>query len=135
MTIKNSLNLRRFGGREKGRQWMETRTQNRAKDPVCGMDVDLGETSLGTQHEGRDYYFCGRSCLDAFEKNPGKYLKPKGVVGRFIERLARSNREEFGRGARLAIKRYLTWSLTCQLLGSKQVFHCLDLSGGLPRRR
>jgi len=95
---KNNKALRSFDSQKDGENLMEVHASTMAKDPVCGMDVNPEGTNLVAQHKGRDYYFCAQSCLDAFEKNPGKYLKPKGVVGRFLERLARSNREEFGSG-------------------------------------
>ena len=43
-----------------------------AIDPVCGMAVgpDKGYVKL---HEGRQYRFCSRACLDKFEGNPGQY--------------------------------------------------------------
>jgi YHS domain-containing protein len=87
-----------LSGEGKGEHLMEVQSHNRAKDPVCGMEVDASESNLVAQHKGKDYYFCAQTCLEAFQKNPGKYLKPKGVVGRFIERLARSNQQEFGSG-------------------------------------
>lgn len=70
-----------------------------AVDPVCGMEVIPGKTKLVTVHEGHSYWFCDRACREAFEANPRKYLnpRPKGWLGRFLERLAKANQEEFGR--------------------------------------
>jgi len=48
-------------------------------DPVCGMPVvaDQGYTKM---HQGRQYRFCARACLDKFEANPEQYLAlRKGV--------------------------------------------------------
>jgi YHS domain-containing protein len=73
-------------------------TNVRAKDPVCGMSVDPSLTDLVTVHEGRRYYFCAKGCQTAFEKNPRKYLKHKGFLGRFIDRLGKTNQETFGSG-------------------------------------
>jgi YHS domain-containing protein len=44
-----------------------------ALDPVCGMAVgaDQGYTKV---HQGRQYRFCSRACLDKFESNPERYL-------------------------------------------------------------
>ena len=44
-------------------------------DPVCGMTVAAGQ-GYGKMHEGTLYRFCSRNCLDKFEADPGKYLKP-----------------------------------------------------------
>lgn len=49
-------------------------------DPVCGMEVDV-EKGYGKMYEGNLYRFCSRDCLDKFEAEPGKYLKPQGDHG------------------------------------------------------
>ena len=48
-----------------------------ATDPVCGMPVvaDQGYTKM---HQGRQYRFCSRACLDKFEANPERYLTQAG---------------------------------------------------------
>jgi len=38
-----------------------------AKDPICGMDVDE-KTGLKVRHQGREYFFCSRNCLEKFAK-------------------------------------------------------------------
>ncbi len=69
---------------------------NMAIDPVCGMNVAPGENVWTTNHNGKSYWFCARECREAFEKNPGKYLKRKGWFGRFLDRMNRANEEQFG---------------------------------------
>lgn len=59
-------------------------------DPVCGMKVDPSETAIVATHDGCSYYFCADGCRKAFEANPGKYLKPKGWWGRYLERLEKA---------------------------------------------
>lgn len=49
----------------------------RANDPVCGMDVPAGQGYTKT-HEGREYRFCSRVCLDKFDANPGQYASVQG---------------------------------------------------------
>lgn len=46
------------------------------KDPVCGMEVSRLTAFAETNYEGKTYYFCSPGCRDAFEAEPGKYLKP-----------------------------------------------------------
>ena len=46
-----------------------------AKDPVCGMEVDM-DTDLHFEYEGETYYFCSRGCRLEFEDDPEKYLDP-----------------------------------------------------------
>ena len=68
------------------------------KDLVCGMRIDPKETRQCASLKGRQYFFCSKACRDAFLKNPGKYVKSKGFIGRYLDRLARSNEKEFGSG-------------------------------------
>jgi YHS domain-containing protein len=44
-----------------------------SKDPVCGMAVGAGQ-GYTKVHEGRQYRFCSRVCLDKFEANPQSYV-------------------------------------------------------------
>ncbi len=39
-----------------------------ATDPVCGMHVEEGSTSLASEKEGRKYYFCSTTCKLQFDK-------------------------------------------------------------------
>ncbi len=43
------------------------------RDPVCGMSVDP-KTALATEHEGHRFFFCHQSCLDAFGRDPQRYV-------------------------------------------------------------
>jgi YHS domain-containing protein len=43
-----------------------------AMDPVCGMEVRAGE-GYAKMHQGREYRFCSRECLDRFESEPLRY--------------------------------------------------------------
>ncbi len=42
-------------------------------DPVCGMQIDTETAFASIEHEGTTYYFCSRSCRDAFEADPAAY--------------------------------------------------------------
>ena len=46
-----------------------------AKDPVCGMMVDVAGARYTSQYEGKTYYFCAKSCQTSFERDPTKYLE------------------------------------------------------------
>jgi YHS domain-containing protein len=70
-------------------------------DPVCGMEVNPGQTRLLAIYRGHSYWFCSKDCRTAFEMNPRKYLdgkraKRKGWLKRYLERIAGVNREEVG---------------------------------------
>ena len=43
------------------------------KDPVCGMPVEPGK-GYTENHEGREYRFCSRKCLDKFDAGPQRYV-------------------------------------------------------------
>ena len=44
-----------------------------ARDPVCGMSVEVGKGARA-EHGGEMYYFCCSHCQQAFEGNPEKYV-------------------------------------------------------------
>jgi Cu+-exporting ATPase len=52
----------------------------KARDPVCGMDVDTaGARAAGRhlRHRDTDYVFCSTRCLEKFRAEPAKYLSPE----------------------------------------------------------
>jgi YHS domain-containing protein len=48
----------------------------RTIDPVCGMEVDPARAAIKIDYEGKTHYFCNAGCLDAFIREPSKYLLP-----------------------------------------------------------
>jgi P-type Cu+ transporter len=46
----------------------------KAKDPVCGMDVNPATARYRAVDKGREYLFCSAGCLAKFEANPEKIL-------------------------------------------------------------
>lgn len=51
-------------------------------DPVCGMRVEPAtavEKGLHHQHDGVDYYFCGKGCYLDFGDDPARYLDPSYI--------------------------------------------------------
>lgn len=45
---------------------------NKTIDPVCGMELEPGESGLSVRRKGRTYHFCSSGCKDAFEKQPAQ---------------------------------------------------------------
>ena len=45
------------------------------KDPVCGMMVDPVKAAGRSEHEGKEHYFCSRSCKEKFDREPAKFLE------------------------------------------------------------
>ncbi len=43
-------------------------------DPVCGMQVSP-DTPLRHSHQGQEYRFCSRHCLERFRTDPGRYAR------------------------------------------------------------
>lgn len=72
------------------------KTHEPTRDPVCRMRVDPGSTDHVSIYKGRSFYFCAEGCKNTFERNPEKFLKPRGFFRRFLDRLADSNEQTFG---------------------------------------
>jgi xanthine dehydrogenase accessory factor len=45
-----------------------------AKDPICGMTVDVRAAKYKSEFEGKAFYFCCGGCKQTFDKQPDKYL-------------------------------------------------------------
>ncbi len=76
-------------------------SEGKIVDPVCGMTVDPKGRKLFSIYSGYKYYFCAEGCLKSFEADPEKYLDPKpakkkGWFGRYLDRMAKINKKEFG---------------------------------------
>ena len=52
----------------------QAKKPEKATDPVCGLSVDKNP-DLSATHSNTTYYFCSRADMDAFKKNPDKYIK------------------------------------------------------------
>lgn len=63
------------------------------RDPVCGMEVGVADSSLQYVHEGTPYAFCSARCLHAFEENPASFL------GRKIGGVSKAKRKSIAYGA------------------------------------
>jgi xanthine dehydrogenase accessory factor len=48
-----------------------------AKDPVCGMMVEIATVRFSSEYAGTTYYFCASGCKRSFDKEPGKYIQPE----------------------------------------------------------
>ncbi len=45
-----------------------------AKDPVCGMTVNLDAAKPTREHKGETYHFCSQKCHDRFTADPEHFL-------------------------------------------------------------
>jgi xanthine dehydrogenase accessory factor len=46
-----------------------------ARDPVCGMTVDVATSEFYWDYLGTRYYFCCEGCRHAFQEEPERYLE------------------------------------------------------------
>ena len=46
---------------------------NEARDPVCGMFVNVSGAKYKSAHKGSDVYFCCAGCKQTFDRQPEKY--------------------------------------------------------------
>ncbi|MEO8433843.1 MAG: YHS domain-containing protein [Pyrinomonadaceae bacterium] len=42
--------------------------------PVCGTTVNKQTAAGSLTHEGTTYFFCSAHCVEAFRKDPGRFL-------------------------------------------------------------
>ncbi len=57
------------------------------RDPVCGMRID-GTRPRHLKYDGRDHYFCSRSCEEEFAADPDRFLR----AVRLLPRINRARR-------------------------------------------
>lgn len=51
------------------------------KDPVCGMKIDVAVAARMITYNSVSYVFCAPGCLQAFLRNPERYLEAKPPRG------------------------------------------------------
>ena len=66
--------FQRLSGRRRAGQELKGSGRT-AKDPVCGMEVDVEKAAGISVYSGQAYYFCAPGCKQAFDANPEKYLR------------------------------------------------------------
>jgi xanthine dehydrogenase accessory factor len=50
-----------------------TLPREEAKDPICGMMVDVGGAKYKSDFRGSSFYFCCPRCKQTFDQQPEKY--------------------------------------------------------------
>jgi len=48
--------------------------QQQAKDPICGMTVNVGAAKHKSEYDGKAFYFCCASCKQKFDKQPHLFV-------------------------------------------------------------
>lgn len=69
-----------------------------AKDPVCGMAVSEEGAAHLLHFAHETLYFCSTTCKEtyALQSRITKPVTKKGVIGRFLEKLAKENEQSSG---------------------------------------
>jgi xanthine dehydrogenase accessory factor len=52
--------------------------RNEAKDPICGMMVEVSTAKYNSEFHGNSFYFCCASCKQTFDRQPDKYALTAG---------------------------------------------------------
>lgn len=50
-----------------------------ARDPICGMLVDIDDAVFTSRWMGKDFYFCASGCRDLFAEDPARFAKPESL--------------------------------------------------------
>jgi voltage-gated potassium channel len=65
---------------EMGARMMVSKARKIVLDPVCGTEVDPAKTQFVSEYEGEKYYFADKECLEAFQKNPKRFVDMKRAL-------------------------------------------------------
>ena len=49
--------------------------ENKARDPICGMSVDIDGAKHRSEYAGKTFYFCCAGCKAKFDAEPGRYAQ------------------------------------------------------------
>jgi xanthine dehydrogenase accessory factor len=64
----------RSGTAKQKREVERAVARQEAKDPICGMMVDIGEARHKSEFRGNAFYFCCAGCKQKFDKRPEQYV-------------------------------------------------------------
>ena len=69
-----------------------------ATDPVCRMDVAEKGAKYMIHFEHETLYFCSEECRESYARQSGmkEPAGKKGVIGRFLEKIAKASQDSYG---------------------------------------
>jgi P-type Cu+ transporter len=70
-------------------------TSDHAIDPVCGMTVNPATAAGSFEHKGETYFFCSAHCLEAFRKDPARFINRAQQQGKPEPKPIQIARREF----------------------------------------
>ncbi len=59
-------------------------TAAKVKDPVCGMEIEIGKAKGNSTYQGKTFYFCTDECKKSFDSNPQQYSTKAARAGAAI---------------------------------------------------
>ncbi len=65
---------------EMGARVMVSKARRTIMDPVCGTEITPSTAKFTWEFEGQKYYFDSKECLEAFEKNPSRFVEMVGLT-------------------------------------------------------
>jgi len=65
---------------EMGARVMVSKARRTILDPVCGAEVTTATAKFTWEYEGQKYYFDSKECMEAFEKNPSRFVEMVGLT-------------------------------------------------------
>jgi YHS domain-containing protein len=54
------------------------------RDPVCGMDIEVGRAFRSVEYGRETYYFCSKQCLAKFKERPEYFAEIERMERRYI---------------------------------------------------
>lgn len=78
---RNAAKLKKAGAdevvhcHEMGARVMVCKARRLVLDPVCGSEIDPTRAVLSYNYDNETYYFCSEECLEAFKKNPVRFIE------------------------------------------------------------
>jgi voltage-gated potassium channel len=78
---RNAIKLKKAGAdevvhcHEMGARVMVCKARRVVLDPVCGSEIDPTRKVLSYDYDGESYRFCSEECLEAFKKNPVRFIE------------------------------------------------------------
>ena len=75
-TVLNIVALIAFAGLYWLYRHRDTDSGRYAKDPVCGMQVEVAHAPAQRVHDGASYWFCSDHCAHRFDTGPTRFTRP-----------------------------------------------------------
>jgi voltage-gated potassium channel len=67
---------------EMGARVMVSKARRTVMDPVCGAEVTPKTAKFEWEYDGQKYYFDSQECMEAFQKNPARFVELIGLSER-----------------------------------------------------